>query len=106
MSNRFTSISEVINEFISDESFRDRFEKEINDKLVAKALFAIRARAGRTEAEMAAALGCGKATIQALENAGNDGIKVSDLVAYAQACDLNLTIGFHGANNAPRSGAS
>lgn len=44
--------------------------------------------------------------IQALENAGNDDITVSDLVDYAWACDLNLTIGFYEEKNATRSGAS
>lgn len=96
MSETFAAVFDVVNEFIDDNSFRERVEEEINNKRVAKALFAIRARAGKTETEMAAALGCGKATIQALENAGNDGIKVSDLVAYALACDLSVTIGFHG----------
>jgi transcriptional regulator with XRE-family HTH domain len=95
MQERYASVSEVVNEFIDDESFRERFEKEINDKRVAKTLFAIRSRAGKTQGEMAERLGCSQGTISKLENSGVDGIKVSDLVAYAQACELNLTISFH-----------
>jgi transcriptional regulator with XRE-family HTH domain len=95
MGKRYASVSEVVSEFIDDESFRERFEKEISDKRVAKTLFAIRSRAGKTQGEMAERLGCSQGTISKLENSGVDGIKVSDLVAYAQACDLNLTIGFH-----------
>lgn len=106
MRKRFNFVADVVNEFIDDKSFRARFEKEISDKRMARVLFAIRARAGKTETEMAAALGCGKETIQALENGGNDGIKVSDLAAYAEACDLNVTIGFNEEKNAARSGAS
>jgi transcriptional regulator with XRE-family HTH domain len=103
MGKRYASVSEVVSEFIDDESFRERFEKEISDKRVAKTLFAIRSRAGKTQGEMAERLGCSQGTISKLENSGVDGIKVSDLVAYAQACDLNLTIGFHEEQSAVES---
>lgn len=103
MGKRYSSVSEVVNEFIDDETFREQLEKEIADKRVAKTLFAIRSRAGKTQDELAELLGCTQGTVSKLENAGIDGIRVSDLVAYAQACDLNLTIGFHEEQNAVES---
>lgn len=103
MSKRFTSVAEVVNEYIDDEAFREQFEEEIRDKRVAKTLFTIRNRAGKTQDQMAEILGCTQGTISKLENSGMDAIKVSDLVAYAQACDLNLTIGFHEEQSAVES---
>jgi len=106
MGKRYASVSDVVNEFIDNKPFRERFEKEINDKRMAKTLFAIRSRAGKTQGEMAEMLGCTQATISRLENSDIDGVKVSDLVAYAEGCGLTLTIGFFGATKATRSGAS
>lgn len=103
MGKRYASVSDVVKEFIDDKPFRERFEKEINDKRVAKTLFAIRSRAGKTQGELAEKLGCTQGTISKLENSGIDGIKVSDLVAYAQACGLNLTIDFHEEQSAVES---
>lgn len=103
MRKRFNCVADVVNEFIDDKPFRERFETEINNKRVAKTLFAIRSRAGKTQGELAEKLGCTQATISRLENSGIDGIKVSDLVAYAQGCGLNLTIGFHEEQSAVES---
>lgn len=58
MGKRYVSVSQVVKDFIDDESFRERFEKEINDKQAAKTLFAIRSRAGKTQDEMAERLEC------------------------------------------------
>lgn len=79
MTKRFTSVAEVVNEYIDDGAFRKQFEKEINDKRVAKTLFTIRNRAGKTQDEMAEILGCSGNTISRLENSSSDEYTVSDL---------------------------
>ncbi|MEX2443112.1 MAG: helix-turn-helix transcriptional regulator [Alkalispirochaeta sp.] len=95
MSKRYSSISEVVNDFIDDQSFRERFEQEIGDKRVAKTLFAIRARSGKSQQEMAGLLGCTPDAISRLENSRNDEVTVRDLVSFAHANELSLTIAFY-----------
>lgn len=66
MSEQFTGIVDVVKEFIDAKALRERFEKEISDKRVAKTLFAIRSRAGKTQGEMAERLGCSQGTVSKL----------------------------------------
>ncbi|MEA3280894.1 MAG: helix-turn-helix transcriptional regulator, partial [Thermodesulfobacteriota bacterium] len=57
--------------------------------------FVMRCAAGKTQADMAKALGCTQGSISKLENSCTDVIKVGDLLAYAKALDLNSSISFH-----------
>lgn len=95
MARRYQSVTEMAKHLTKDQKFQQELEKDIVGKDVAKTLFALRCREGITQAEMASRLGCTQSRISKLENSGLDGIKVSDLAAYAKALDLQASITFH-----------
>ncbi len=95
MAKQYNSVSELVEHLTDDKAFRADLQKEIAAKSLAKTLFVMRCSKGITQAQMAERLGCGQARISKLENSTLDSIKVADLVSYAKALDLQLSIGFH-----------
>jgi transcriptional regulator with XRE-family HTH domain len=95
MGKRYKSVSEMVRRLSEDTDFVEAFEREVADKTLAKCLFAMRCAKGLTQKEMAARLGCTQGRVSKLENARVDAIRVSDLVAYAQALGLTMSISFH-----------
>ncbi|MDD3925308.1 MAG: helix-turn-helix transcriptional regulator [bacterium] len=95
MARRYSSVSEMAKHLTDDKDFQTQLDKEIAGKSMAKTLFVLRCSHGVTQKEMAERLGFTQSRISKLENAPIDAIKVSDLVAYAKALDLNLSIAFH-----------
>lgn len=95
MGKRYKSVSEVVKQLTDDKEFQEEFDRQISDKTLSKTLFAMRCSKGITQSEIASRLNCTQSRVSKLENAGVDAIKVSDLVAYAQALGLNMSISFH-----------
>lgn len=95
MAKHYQSVSEMVGAVIDDKAFKQEFEREVADRSLAGTLFAMRCRNGITQADMARRLGCTQSRLSKLEHSGMDGIRMSDLVAYAKALDLNLSISFH-----------
>lgn len=100
MAKRYRSVSELVRDTIDDEQFVEEFETLLEDKRLAKTLFSMRARAGLSQADMAKLIGCTQGRISKLEHATIDSIKVNDLVDYAVALKLNMSIAFHTQLNA------
>ena len=94
MGKQYKSVSEMV-KHLTDEEFHKEFNREIVDKRLAKTLFAMRCSKGITQAEMASLLGCTQSRVSKLENSGTNAIKISDLVSYAQALKLNMSVSFH-----------
>jgi transcriptional regulator with XRE-family HTH domain len=94
MSDSYQSVGDLVRGVVDDRGFAEALRKDIVDLRLAKVLFTMRAVAGKTQAELAGAVGRSQASISKLENSTIDRIRVSDLVAYARALDLQLSIRF------------
>jgi transcriptional regulator with XRE-family HTH domain len=94
MGKQYSSVSEVVKNLTDDKKFQDDFIRQIADKSLSKTLFVMRCSKGITQAEIASKLNCTQSRVSKLENSALDAIKVSDLVAYAQALGLNMAISF------------
>jgi len=95
MGKQYESVSAVVENLTDDKEFHDEFDREIGDKALAKALFAMRCSKGVSQEQMASKLGCTQSRISKLENSGVGGIRVGDLVAYARVLGLSASICFH-----------
>ena len=95
MGKKYKSVSDVVKNLSGDKGFHDDFENQVFDKMLSKTLFAMRCSKGVTQAEMAEKMGCTQSRVSKLEHSGLDAIKVSDLVSYAEALDLQMSIAFH-----------
>lgn len=95
MAKRFDNVLDLVKDISDDKQFHSELKNEIESKTLAKALFAIRCSKGITQEELAKRLNCSQGKISKLENSTIEGIKVSDVVAYAKAMKLQLTICFH-----------
>lgn len=95
MGKQYTSVPEMVKHLSDDKDFSEAFEQEVSEKALAKTLFAMRCAEGLTQSEMASRLDCSQSRVSKLENANTDGIKVSDLIAYAQALSLNMSLNFY-----------
>ena len=94
MRKRYQSVSEVVKD-LTDKKFSLDLDKEIADHSIAKALFALRNARGVTQAKIADQIGCTQGRISKLESSSNGDMKVSDLIAYADALGLQFNINFH-----------
>jgi transcriptional regulator with XRE-family HTH domain len=95
MGRKYKSVSEVVKNLTDDKKFHEDFKNQVFDKMLSKTLFAMRCSKGITQAEMAEKLNCTQSRVSKLEHSGLDAIKVSDLVSYAQALGLKMSIAFH-----------
>ncbi len=95
MGKRYKTVSEMIRQLSEDKEFGDKFDRQISGQTLSKTLFAMRCSMGITQSEIASKMNCTQSRISKLEKSGVDAIKVSDLIAYAQALGLNLSISFH-----------
>jgi transcriptional regulator with XRE-family HTH domain len=103
MARQYRSVTDMIAGETSDQELVSELQQEIEDTRLAKTLIIMRTAAGITQAEMAKKLGRTQGSVSKLEHARNDSIKVSDLMAYADALDLVLSISFQEEKNAVES---
>lgn len=95
MNKNYRSVLEMVKDLSINKDFQREFAKEVSDKRLSKTLFAMRCSRGLTQAEMATLMGCTQSRLSKLENSSMDSIKVADLVAYAKALKLGMSIQFH-----------
>lgn len=95
MAKRYESVLDLVKDISDNKKFHSELRDEIESKSLAKTLFAIRCSKGIKQEQMAKRLDCSQGKISKLENSTIESIKVSDLVAYAKAMKLHLTICFH-----------
>ncbi|NCD33397.1 MAG: XRE family transcriptional regulator [Spartobacteria bacterium] len=92
---KYNSVADMVDSLTDDTHFKAELEQELNNKSMAKTLFAMRCRRGITQAEMAEKIGCTQSRLSKLENTDNENIKMGDLIDYANVLGLNLSINFH-----------
>lgn len=94
MGKRYQSVSDVVRELTNDKDFQEEFDHQIASKALSKMLFALRCNKGISQAEIAEKINCNQSRISKIENSELDEIKVSDLVEYAKALDLKMSMRF------------
>lgn len=62
------------------------------DSAVVEMLFNLRLRAGKTQKELAALIGCSQPNISYIENMKDAGLSLKSLVAYATALGYRVTL--------------
>lgn len=95
MSEKYTSVASAIKGLGTDKKFTSDLEQEISNRTLSKSLFAMRCGAGLTQKQLADRMKCSQSRVSKLEVSPDRAIKVCDLIDYAEACDLDVRIGFH-----------
>lgn len=94
MDKQYKSVSELLNDVSDDKDFNKSVEKEIETRQIAKALFAMRCKAGKNQAQVAEAMGCTQGKVSKMENSLDTDISIGDLVKYCSAVNMRLEVGF------------
>lgn len=82
----YRSVADLTRELLADEpGFVAEFEDRLADREVVKSLAVLRARAGLSQTELAAAVGCTQSKISKLESGPDADLRFGDLVAYLRA---------------------
>ena len=95
MSKKYSSVLGAIKGMSKDREFASNLEQEISNRTLSKSLFAMRCGAGFTQKQLAERMKCSQSRVSKLEVSPDRAIKVCDLIDYAEACKLDVTIGFH-----------
>lgn len=75
-----------------DRDFAQAFEKRVADRQLVKTLAVIRARAGLSQQEMAAKIGCGQPKVSKLESGVDTEVRFGDLLAYLRASEHEMRL--------------
>jgi transcriptional regulator with XRE-family HTH domain len=94
MEKQYKSVVEMLNDVSDDKDFNKSVENEINTKQIAKTLFAMRCKAGLSQAEIAKKMDCTQGKISKIENSLDVDISVGDLVKYCSAMNMQLEVNF------------
>lgn len=95
MAKRHKSVTDLVRDVGGDASFQARLEDELAKKTLAKILFAMRCAGGVTQEEMAKRLGCSQSKISKIEHSEDTDLQLGDLIDYAKALDVQMSLAFH-----------
>jgi transcriptional regulator with XRE-family HTH domain len=83
----------MVRDLLADEpGFVKEFETRLSNRQLVKSLAVIRARAGLSQKELAAKMGCSQSKISKLESGIDADLKFGDVAAYLQATDHEAKI--------------
>lgn len=94
MDKQYKSVSELLTDVSDDKEFNKSVEKEIENRQIGKALFAMRCKAGKNQAQVAQAMGCTQGKVSKMENSLDTDISIGDLVKYCSAVNMRVDVGF------------
>lgn len=94
MNKTFKSVSDIAKNITEDKEFHKQLDSELNNKSISKVLFLLRCQSNITQKEMASRLKCTQGTISKIEHSGDDKQKIEDLIGYAKALGMELSINF------------
>ncbi len=89
----YRGVKDLFKEYANKEEQKE-FEQFIDSQQIAKTLFALRSKAGKTQKELAEKAGMTQSKISKIEHAFNDDLSVGDILKYSSALGLQLHIGF------------
>lgn len=91
-----TSVLEMVKHALPEETeFHAALARSVNEASLGRTLMLMRCQAGLSQGEMGEKIGCAQGTVSKIEHSPNDGITVGELLAYAKALQLNLSVAFH-----------
>ncbi|EKD26307.1 MAG: transcriptional regulator, XRE family [uncultured bacterium] len=93
MNKLYNNVSDLIEGSV-DKDFKKKFDESIRNRSLSTHLLALRCKNGITQKEMAHRIKCNQSKISKIENALDENLQVKDLIDYATALNLQLTISF------------
>lgn len=78
-----------------DPSVEAKVEREIQHSAVVSHLLSLRVKKGLTQENVAQSMGCDPSKISRLEAGTDEGLKWMDIVHYAEAAGVDLSLAFH-----------
>ena len=107
MSNKnktYTSVLDMVKSIVPEEKeFHDSLAQSIKETSLSRTLMLMRNSAGMSQAEMAKKMECSQGTISKIEHSANADVTIGEMLAYAKALNLNLSIAFHPSMNAAQA---
>ena len=89
----YKSVSDLYAQYAEPEE-KKRFEEHLNSRKLAKALFALRCKSGKTQKEIAEKIGTTQSKISKIEHAKDCDLAIGEILDYCKAIDIQLNIGF------------
>jgi transcriptional regulator with XRE-family HTH domain len=87
------SVAEMARDLLADDpDFVAELDSRLADRQLVKSLAVIRARAGLSQQELAAKMGCSQSKISKLENGLDADVRFADITAYLQATNHEAKI--------------
>lgn len=87
------SVTDMVRDLLTDDpEFVNEFETRLSNRQLVKALAVIRARAGLSQQELAAKVGCSQSKISKLESGNDADLRFGDIAAYLQATNHEARI--------------
>ncbi|OGS36020.1 MAG: hypothetical protein A2293_05785 [Elusimicrobia bacterium RIFOXYB2_FULL_49_7] len=93
MVKQYKSVTEFTKNILGDTEAKE-IADAINKKRISKQLFAMRCKAGLTQAELARKASISQGKVSKLEMAEDKNISIGDLVTFCSAIGMQLEIGF------------
>jgi transcriptional regulator with XRE-family HTH domain len=94
MDKQYKSVKELLNDVSDDKEFNNSAEKEFDKRQIAKTLFAMRCRAGLSQAEVAKKMGYTQGKVSKMENTPDTDLSIGDLVKYCSSLNMQLEVNF------------
>src|SRR4051812_27244748 len=88
---RYKNVSEMVRD-LADEQFAADFERQESERRLINKLFALRSARGLSQGDIASKLHCTQGRISKLESSSDRDLKFGDIVEYAAALDLGVTL--------------
>lgn len=83
-----------------EKAFHASLARSIAETSLSRTLMLMRNHAGLSQADLGQKIGCQPDLVAKIEHSGNAAITVGEMLAYAKALNLNLSIAFHPSMNA------
>lgn len=94
MEKKYNSIKDVIKNFESDNDFKKKSIKYIEEHSLSKFLSLLRCKANLTQKQLSKKIKCSQSRISKIESLSDNLISVKDLTDYGNALNKCLVIGF------------
>jgi predicted XRE-type DNA-binding protein len=92
-SKAYTSVVEMVRDLQGDE-VADKLQEHIDNRKITKALTILRVLEGKKQSDVAKAMGCEQNRISRIENNEDGNLRLTDIVEYLKALDMELVVEF------------
>ncbi len=89
---RYRSISEMARALSDDKAFADGVDRQIGERNIINHLMALRATLGKSQKDIALAMGCSQSRVSKLESGKDDDLRIGDFAKYAAALGLEMMV--------------